>query len=121
AATTRGAAGIDGGEGERVPCAPGRSARAADVPRGAAPALRRQPHRQGFQLVEEGRLDEDRVAGELHLGGAGEGLLEEDLQLEAGEGGAEAEVAAARAEGLMVGVAEDVEAIGVLVARLVAV
>lgn len=65
-----------------------------------------ESHRQGFQLVEEAGLDEGGVAGHLHVGVAGEGLLEEDLQLEAGEGGAEAEVAAAGTEGLVLGVAE---------------
>ena len=60
-------------------------------------------------------------AGELHLRKAGERLLEQDLQLEAGERGAEAEVAAAGAERLVLGRPPQVEAVGILVDVLVAV
>ena len=72
-------------------------------------------HGQRLQLVEEDRDGGCRLAGELHVGEALQRLLEQDLQLEAGECGPEAEVAAAGAEGLVVGIAEDVEAVGVLV------
>ena len=58
---------------------------------------------------------------ELHRGVARQRLLEQDPQLEPRQRGAQAEVPPAGAEGLMVGVAGDVEAVGVLVAGLVAV
>ena len=55
------------------------------------------------------------------VGVARERLLDQHLQLQARERGAEAEVPSARAERLVLGFAAQVEAVGVLVARLVAV
>ena len=72
-------------------------------------------------LVGERRLDVGWVAVDLHRGEALERLIDQNPQLEAGERGSEAEVAAACAERLVLGVACDVEAVGVLVAGLIAV
>src|SRR5215212_7813392 len=80
-----------------------------------------QPDRQRLQLVDERRLGVLGVSGELHLRVARQRLLEQDPQLEAGQRGTEAEVAAAGAERLVLRVARDLEAVGVLVAGLVAV
>ena len=55
--------------------------------------------------------------GPLHLRIARQRLLEQDPQLQPGQRRAEAEVPAAGAERLVLGVAAHVEAIGVLVAR----
>ena len=59
--------------------------------------------------------------GHLHLRVARQRLLEHDPQLQPRQRGAEAEVPAAGAERLVLGVAAHVEAVGVLVARRVAV
>src|SRR5437764_2660435 len=96
------------------------SARASSSPPDALPSGG-EPDRQRLELVEEQRFDGDRRSGELDLRIARQRLLEEDPQLQARQRGAQAEVPAARAEGLVLGFAPDVEAIRVLVARLVAV
>src|ERR1019366_5278048 len=93
-------------------------ARAAARRSGASGA---EMHRKGLQLVDEGRFDVDGAARDVDVGVAFEGLFEHDLQLEAGEGGAEAEVASAGAEGLVLFGARQIEAVGFREARLVAV
>src|SRR4051812_27021253 len=80
-----------------------------------------QADRQRLELVDERRLGVQRLAVELQVREPRERLLEQDLQLQARERGAQAEVPAAGAEGLVLGVALDVEEVRVLVARLVAV
>src|SRR4051812_46559704 len=77
-----------------------------------------QVHRQRLELVEERRLGRPRRSGELHPRVTREGLLEQDVQLQSGECGAEAEVPAARAERLVLRVAAHVEVVRVLVAGL---
>src|SRR3954463_4949153 len=66
--------------------------------------LRPQPHRHRLGLVDEPRLGEWHGAGELHLREALERLLDHDPQLEPRQRGAEAEVTAARAERLVLGI-----------------
>src|SRR3954451_10647238 len=80
-----------------------------------------QLHPQRLQLVHERRLHVRRLARELHRRPALQRLLEQGLQLQPRQSGAEAEVATARTEGLVLRVAGRVEAIGTLVDRLVAV
>src|SRR3954451_22636848 len=84
-------------------------------------ALAVQPDRQRLELVDERRLGVVALAGQLDAGVALERLLDERAQLQPRERGAQAEVPAARAEGLVLGVALDVEVVGVLVDVLVAV
>src|SRR5215212_6705610 len=86
-----------------------------------SPALAVEPDRQAFQLVEEAGLEVDGRPRHHHPRVPREGLLEQDLQLQPRQSRAEAEVPPAGAERLVVGVAEDVEAVGVLVTGLVAV
>ena len=64
---------------------------------------RSQADRQRLQLVQEQRAGVGRLAGELDVGEAAQGLLEQHLDLQPRERGAEAEVAAAGAERLVVG------------------
>src|SRR5262245_6024852 len=71
---------------------------------------RRPADRQRLQLVEEGRDGRLGLPGELHLGEAPDGLLEEDLELEPRQRRAEAGVAAGRAAGLVLGGGVDVGA-----------
>src|SRR4051812_2203637 len=92
----------------------------------ASPVLRAPPYwlpanGQRLQLIQESPDDRLGLARDLHVGESLQRLLEEDLQLEAGQRRAEAEVAAAGAEGLVLGVAVDVEAIGIVVDVLVPV
>ena len=110
-------------EGGRTGGAASRSMRSgSSTATSAAPRrLRAQPDRQRLQLVDELRRRVRRPAVELDVGIALQRLLDQDPQLEPRQRGAEAEVAAAGAERLVLGVAGDVEAVGVLVARLVAV
>src|SRR5437899_508860 len=61
------------------------------------------------------------AAVERQLREARERLLEEDAQLQPRERGAQAEVPASRSEGLVLGIAAHVVAVGVLVAGLVAI
>src|SRR6266496_3907785 len=81
----------------------------------------RQAHRKRLQLVEERRLDDRRRARELHRRIALERLLQEDVELEPGERGPEAEMAAAGPERLVLRIPADVEAIGILVTGRVAI
>src|SRR4051812_13763249 len=76
---------------------------------------------QELELIEKGGDRRIRIAGRLHVREALQRLFEEDLELEPGKRGAQAEVAAAGAEGLVLRVAVDVEAVGILVDVLVAV
>src|SRR3954453_536805 len=99
----------------------GASSRRTARRRSLCPWLLRQTDGQRLELVDERRLDVLAVADDLHLRIALEDLLEHDLQLEAGQRSAEAEVAAARAERLMVRVALDVEALRVVDLGLVPV
>src|SRR5919106_5306997 len=89
--------------------------------RPSATRLRPKADRQRLQLVDELRLGVLGRARELDLREARQGLLEQDPELESSQRGAEAEVPTSSAERLVLGVAGDVEAIGVLVTRLVAV
>src|SRR3954468_3865611 len=91
-------------------------------PGAALARLAPEPDRQRPQLVDELRLDVGGRARDLHVREALERLLEQDVELQPGERGAEAEVPAAGAESLvLVGLAPDVEAIRVLERLLVAV
>src|ERR1700677_1877898 len=83
--------------------------------------LWRKAHRQRLQLVGERRLDIGGRICDLDVGEGRERLLDQDLQLEARERSAQAEVAASRPERLVLGVACDVEAVRGLEATLVAV
>src|SRR5271165_4021049 len=80
-----------------------------------------QPDRQRLELVGEPRLDIPRGAGYLHVGEPRERLLDQDPQLQARQGGPQAEVPATGTERLVLGVAGHVEAVGVLMTRLVAI
>src|SRR5688572_17000533 len=82
---------------------------------------RPQPYRQRLELVDERRLHVARLAVDRDLRIAPERLLHEGPQLEPRQGGAQAVVAAARAEGLVLGPAAQVEGVGVVVDVLVAV
>src|SRR5207302_9632134 len=81
----------------------------------------REPHGQRLQLVDEQRLRREGIPGERDVGVALERLLDQDAQLQPCERRAQAEVPSAGAERLVLGVAADIEMVGVLVARLVAV
>src|SRR5436190_23472799 len=106
----------------RAPPPPTKSSASATSPSArASSSPSSKPDGQRLQLVEEKRFDGDRWPRELDFGIARQRLLEEDVQLQARQCGAQAEVPAARAEGLVLGFAPDVEAVGVLVAALVAV
>ena len=61
------------------------------------------------------------LAGDLDLGVAFERLLDQDPQLQSRERGAQAEVPPTCTERLVLGFARQVEAVGVLKARLIAV
>src|SRR4051794_3904378 len=84
-------------------------------------ALSVQADRQRLELVDEGRLDVARLARQLHVREALERLLQEDRELQAREGRAQAEVPPAGAEGLVLGVAVGEEAVGLRVEAGVAV
>src|ERR1700676_175974 len=111
----------------------GRTPRAPKELTGAAPtaqvhrrprsrrALRAQSNGKRLELVREPRLDVLRCVGDLHRGEPRERLLDQDPQLEARKRGTQAEVPAPGAECLVLGVARDLELVGILVARLVAV
>ena len=77
--------------------------------------------RPRLQLVEEPGFDERGLACERNRRKALERLLEQDLQLEPGERRAQTEVAPPCTEGLVLGVASDVEVVGVLIAGLIAI
>src|ERR1700680_1499021 len=83
--------------------------------------LRPQSNRQRLELVGEPRLDVLRGVGYLHVGKTRERLLDEDPQLEARKRSPQAEVPAAGTERLVLRIARDVEAVGILVASLVAI
>src|SRR3954447_4594199 len=80
-----------------------------------------EPYGQRLELVDEGGFRERRLARDRHRRVARERLGDQHPQLEPRQRGAEAEVPAARAERLMLGIALYVEAVRILVARLVAV
>src|SRR5271156_2371165 len=100
------------GSGVRVPasaCGPQRSSA-------------RERHGNRAVLVQERRADAGRLTVECEVGKATQRFLDPQLQLEAGESRAEAEVPAAAAEALMiVGHAAHIEAVSVLEGRLVAI
>src|SRR4051812_30699553 len=56
---------------------------------------------QELELIEKGGDRRIRIAGRLHVREALQRLFEEDLELEPGKRGAQAEVAAPRARGLV--------------------
>src|SRR6185437_6618810 len=101
----------------------------ARATRGAHAARRRrpasasgvEPDRQRLQLVDEQRFRRARRTVDLDPRVALQRLLDKDPQLQARERGAEAVVPATGPEGLVLGFARHVEAVGVLVARLIAV
>src|SRR6476646_394116 len=89
--------------------------------RGRGRGLRRQAYGERLQLVEEQRFDVLGPLVQRDLRVALQRLLDQDPQLEARERRAQAEVTAACAERLVLGLTAQVEAVGVLEAALVAV
>src|SRR5436309_2912330 len=78
-------------------------------------------YRQRLELVDEVRFGVDRLPRKLDPGIARQGFFEHQLELKPGKRRAKAEVPSARPKRLVLGITGDVEAVGILIAGLVAV